>query len=113
MVEENGKQDETASETSKKKAPAVSSEKIAVVLRNVGNAPILQKQKYNVDKNKTVKWMSNWIKGKLKLQENEQVILYIAQQFAPPIDQHVGNLFDCFGTNDKLVVQYATQPAWG
>ena len=66
-----------------------------------------------VDRNKTVKWMSNWIKSKLNLSGTDQVILYIAQHFAPPLDQHVGNLFDCFGTNDKLVVQYSTQPAWG
>jgi len=88
-------------------------DKVSVVLRPVGNAPMLQKQRYNVDQSKTVQWMAKWIKNKLKSQTSDSIIIFTAQHFAPPLDQQVGNLYDCFGANDKLVVHYATQPAWG
>jgi ubiquitin-like protein ATG12 len=38
---------------------------------------------------------------------------YVNQSFAPSLDQSVQNLFDCFGTDGKLILAYCKTHAWG
>lgn len=39
--------------------------------------------------------------------------LYVNQAFAPSPDQTVKNVFDCFGTDGKLILHYCKSQAWG
>lgn len=38
---------------------------------------------------------------------------YVNQSFAPSLDQSVQNLFDCFGSDGKLILAYCRTQAWG
>jgi ubiquitin-like protein ATG12 len=39
--------------------------------------------------------------------------LYVNQSFAPAPDHIVKNLYDCYGTDGKLVLHYCKSQAWG
>lgn len=39
--------------------------------------------------------------------------LYVNQTFAPAPDQIIKNLYDCYGSNGKLVLYYCKSQAWG
>uniref|UniRef100_A0A672LTB6 Ubiquitin-like protein ATG12 n=1 Tax=Sinocyclocheilus grahami TaxID=75366 RepID=A0A672LTB6_SINGR len=39
--------------------------------------------------------------------------IYVNQSFAPSPDQEVGVLFECFGSDGKLVLHYCKSQAWG
>lgn len=39
--------------------------------------------------------------------------VYVNQTFAPAPDQTIKNLYDCYGTNGKLILYYSKSPAWG
>ncbi|CAG5093635.1 Similar to Atg12: Ubiquitin-like protein ATG12 (Rattus norvegicus) [Cotesia congregata] len=61
--------------------------KIDILLKATGNAPIMKKKKW--------------------------AFLYINQTFAPAPDQTVKNLYDCYGTDGKLIIHYCKSQAWG
>ncbi|KAH8378961.1 hypothetical protein KR009_002316 [Drosophila setifemur] len=89
--------------------------KICVLLNATGNVPIIKKRTWTVDPNKTVSWIQKFIHKYLKLDANEQIasFLYVNQTFAPAPDQIIKNLYDCHGTNGKLVLYYCKNQAWG
>ncbi len=39
--------------------------------------------------------------------------LYVNQSFAPAPDVDVGTLYECFGSDGKLVLHYCRSQAWG
>ena len=79
----------------------------------VGNAPILKKTKFSLDRSKNVKWVAEWLKKYMKLDIKEQLFLYVNQEFAPSLDTEIGTIFDCFGLSNTLIFHYCTTPAWG
>ncbi|KAH8269972.1 hypothetical protein KR018_001209 [Drosophila ironensis] len=110
--------------------------KICVLLNATGNVPIIKKRTWTVDPNKTVSWIQKFIHKYLKLDANEQIasapqasksapsdcspcppisfqFLYVNQTFAPAPDQIIKNLYECHGTNGKLVLYYCKNQAWG
>ncbi|EDV96254.1 autophagy protein 12-like [Drosophila grimshawi] len=87
--------------------------KICVLLNATGNVPIIKKRTWTVDPNKTVSWIQKFIHKFLKLDANEQIFLYVNQTFAPAPDQIIKNLYECHGTNGKLVLYYCKNQAWG
>merc|ERR1712071_357316 len=74
--------------------------KITVVLCPVGGAPIMKQRKWEVDRTQTMGFISSFIRKKLALQKSDSL------SFAPSLDQSVQNLFDCFGSDGKLVLSY-------
>ncbi|WFD37505.1 Ubiquitin-like protein [Malassezia japonica] len=44
---------------------------------------------------------------------SEPLHLYINASFAPSPDETLGNLFRAYSTQDHLIVNYSTTPAWG
>ncbi|XP_076073554.1 ubiquitin-like protein ATG12 [Mytilus galloprovincialis] len=87
--------------------------KIDVLLKAAGDAPIMKKKKWSVDRNKRVSWISEFIKKYLKFEPTESMFLYVNQSFAPAPDTEVGSVFDCFGSDGKLVLHYCKTQAWG
>lgn len=90
-----------------------SQEKIEVIFRNAGNAPIMKKTKWAVNASFTVSDTIKFIRKYLKLDNNLSIFLYVNQSFAPSLDQTIQNLFDCYESDKKLVLYYATTQAWG
>ncbi|KAI1885835.1 hypothetical protein AGOR_G00207870 [Albula goreensis] len=87
--------------------------KIDILLKAVGDTPIMKTKKWAVEKGRTVQSLSLFISRFLKLEPSEQLFIYVNQSFAPSPDQEVGVLFECFGSDGKLVLHYCKSQAWG
>ncbi|XP_044065090.1 ubiquitin-like protein ATG12 isoform X2 [Siniperca chuatsi] len=87
--------------------------KLDVLLKAVGDTPIMKTKKWAVDRGRTVQSLSQFISRFLKLEGSEQLFIYVNQSFAPSPDQDVGILFDSFGSDGKLVLYYCKSQAWG
>ncbi|XP_003966293.1 ubiquitin-like protein ATG12 [Takifugu rubripes] len=87
--------------------------KIDLLLKAVGDTPIMKQKKWAVERGRTVQSLSQFISRFLKLDAGEQLFIYVNQSFAPSPDQDVGVLFDCFGSDGKLVLHYCKSQAWG
>jgi ubiquitin-like protein ATG12 len=92
---------------------SASTNRIEILLKPVGSAPILKKKKFILERTKTVKWLVEWLKKYMKLDSKEQLFVYVNQEFAPSLDTEIGTIFDCFGISNTLIFQYCTTPAWG
>ncbi|XP_023035009.1 autophagy protein 12-like [Drosophila willistoni] len=103
----------TSTNTITTPTPATDKDKICILLNATGNVPIIKKRTWTVDPNKTVSWIQKFIHKYLKLDASEQIFLYVNQTFAPAPDQIIKNLYDCHGTNGKLVLYYCKNQAWG
>ncbi|KAK3576528.1 hypothetical protein CHS0354_018023 [Potamilus streckersoni] len=87
--------------------------KIDLLLKAAGDAPIMKKKKWAVERNKTVYWVADFIKKYLKCQQSDSLFIYVNQSFAPAPDSEIGTVFDCFGSDGKLVLHYCKTQAWG
>ncbi|RZC42114.1 autophagy protein 12-like [Asbolus verrucosus] len=88
-------------------------QKIDILLKPTGNAPIMKKKKWTVEGDKPISWIAEFMKRYMKLEPNEKLFLYVNQTFAPSPDQIMKNLYDCYSTEGKLVLHYCKTPAWG
>ncbi|KAF7287896.1 hypothetical protein GWI33_000243 [Rhynchophorus ferrugineus] len=88
-------------------------QKVDILLKPTGNAPIMKKKKWQVESDKPIGWIVEFIKKYLKLEANEKLFLYVNQSFAPSPDQIVKNLYECYSTEGKLVLHYCKTQAWG
>ncbi|XP_055376883.1 autophagy protein 12-like isoform X2 [Condylostylus longicornis] len=77
------------------------------------NVPIMKKRRWAVDQEKPICWIQKFVHKYLKLDPEEKIFLYVNQTFAPSPDQLVKNLYECHGTNGKLVLYYCKNQAWG
>uniref|UniRef100_A0A8V0Y262 Ubiquitin-like protein ATG12 n=1 Tax=Gallus gallus TaxID=9031 RepID=A0A8V0Y262_CHICK len=105
--------------------------KIDVLLKAVGDTPIMKTKKWAVERTRTIQGLCDFIKKFLKLMASEQLFIYVNQSFAPSPDQEVGTLYEisrditsynlwksspshaCFGSDGKLVLHYCKSQAWG
>ncbi|XP_006261591.2 ubiquitin-like protein ATG12 [Alligator mississippiensis] len=87
--------------------------KIDVLLKAVGDTPIMKTKKWTVERTRTIQGLIDFIKKFLKLTASEQLFIYVNQSFAPSPDQEVGTLYECFGSDGKLVLHYCKSQAWG
>ncbi|KAK2161540.1 hypothetical protein LSH36_115g13087 [Paralvinella palmiformis] len=104
------------SPTSEPTSPAVSKDKgdkIDILLKATGDAPIMKKRKWAVDKKKKIGWVIEFIKRYIKCEPHESVFLYVNQAFAPAPDVDVRTIYECFGAEGKLVLHYCRTQAWG
>ena len=105
---------EPASLTSLADSPnRINKQKVDILLKATGNAPIMKTKKWAVDKDKKIGWIIEFIKKYLKLEKSESLFLYVNQAFAPSPDQLVRNVYDCYGSDGKLVLHYCKSQAWG
>ncbi|VDN94166.1 unnamed protein product [Brugia pahangi] len=90
---------------------------VEILLKAVGDAPILKQNKWTVDEKKTVAELCIFLRSYMKrfqLNDSDSLLLFINQCFAPSPDQTVRNLKDCFAPGDsKLVINYSKTQAWG
>ncbi|XP_060679042.1 ubiquitin-like protein ATG12 [Hemiscyllium ocellatum] len=87
--------------------------KIDVLLKAVGDTPIMKKKKWAVERSRTIQGLCQFIRKFLKVEADEQLFIYVNQSFAPSPDQEVGTLYECFGSDGKLVLHYCKSQAWG
>ncbi|KAK8727634.1 hypothetical protein OTU49_009663 [Cherax quadricarinatus] len=87
--------------------------KIDVLLKATGDAPIMKKKKWAVEGEKPVGWIAEFIRKYLKMDLSDTLFVYVNQSFAPAPDHIVRNLYECFGSDGKLVLHYCKTQAWG
>ncbi|XP_005143035.1 ubiquitin-like protein ATG12 [Melopsittacus undulatus] len=87
--------------------------KIDVLLKAVGDTPIMKTKKWAVERTRTIQSLVDFMKKFLKLMASEQLFIYVNQSFAPSPDQEIGTLYECFGSDGKLVLHYCKTQAWG
>ncbi|KAK6468639.1 ubiquitin-like protein ATG12, partial [Huso huso] len=75
--------EETAGSADEKK-------KIDILLKAVGDAPIMKTKKWSVERSRTVQALGLFIKKFLKLEPAEQLFIYVNQSFAPPLIRRWG-----------------------
>uniref|UniRef100_A0A8C0EE54 Ubiquitin-like protein ATG12 n=10 Tax=Neoaves TaxID=3078114 RepID=A0A8C0EE54_BUBBB len=86
---------------------------VDILLKAVGDTPIMKTKKWAVERTRTIQGLVDFIKKFLKLMASEQLFIYVNQSFAPSPDQEVGTLYECFGSDGKLVLHYCKTQAWG
>nr|XP_002170630.2 autophagy protein 12-like [Hydra vulgaris] len=87
--------------------------KVDCLLKAAGDAPIMKKRRWNVDGVKPVSYIIEFIKKYIKCEPSESLFVYVNQTFVPSPDQTLNNLYECFGTDGKLVLHYCKSEAWG
>ena len=114
--------------------------KINLYLRAIGDAPVLNRNKFKLSSSKSIldidrycisstvtyrftaygvtviipygvlsypcEFVDRYLRKSLSLAQDKVLYLYCGQGFTPPLDQTVGDLFDCFHTNNELVLSY-------
>lgn len=88
-------------------------QKIEVLFKSTGNAPIMKKNKWAVNKTQDLSSTLAFIRKYLKLEKELSLFIYVNQTFAPSLDQTIENLFNCYESGGKLVLHYSVVQAWG
>ena len=124
----NNPQTSSATTTAPTPPPATSSQKkIKVHLVAVGSAPILKKSKFLMNRTDNFGVAISFLRKRLKLGDNSSsstatstsspssssLFLYINSAFVPCPTEQIGDLYDCFGMREELVIHYSLQEAWG
>ncbi|WCJ39433.1 Ubiquitin-like protein ATG12 [Euphorbia peplus] len=87
-----------------------SGRKVIVQLKATADAPILKQNKFKIDATDKFAKVIDFLRRQL---HRETVFVYINSAFSPNPDELVSDLFNNFGVDGKLLVNYACTMAWG
>jgi len=87
--------------------------KVIVHFNHAGSAPVLAQQKYKVPADAKFEVAIALLRSKLRLAEEESLFLYCNSAFAPPPDELIRDVAECFHVGGILILNYCTTPAWG
>ncbi|KAG0252204.1 hypothetical protein BG011_007128 [Mortierella polycephala] len=87
--------------------------KVIVRFRAIGNAPILKQNIFKITATNKFMAVIQFLRKELNYQQSDPLFLYVNSAFSPAPDEIVNNLYKCFNTDGKLIVNYCTSPAWG
>ncbi|KAL5708701.1 Ubiquitin-like protein [Ranunculus cassubicifolius] len=85
-------------------------QKVVVHLRATGDAPILKQAKFKIAGGDKFAKVIDFLRRQL---HRETLFVYVNSAFAPNPDELVIDLYNNFGFDGKLVVNYASSMAWG
>ncbi|CAF2101568.1 unnamed protein product [Brassica napus] len=84
--------------------------KIVVHLRATGGAPILKQNKFKISGTDKFAKVIDFLGRQL---HSDSLFVYVNSAFSPNPDESVIDLYNNFGIDGKLVVNYACSMAWG
>ena len=84
--------------------------KVVVLLKATGDAPILKQNKFKISAHEKFEKVVSFLGTQLG---KKQIFAYLNSAFTPRYDETVAKLYEWYGVEGKLVVNYATTPAWG
>lgn len=87
--------------------------KINLLLKAVGDAPIMKQKNWAIEGTHTIAWLTSFIKKYLNIDNSTSLFLFVNQSFSPSPDHTIYSLHQCFTTSEKLVIHYSTTNAWG
>mmetsp|Transcript_14218 Transcript_14218/g.24858 ORF Transcript_14218/g.24858 Transcript_14218/m.24858 type:complete len:91 (-) Transcript_14218:314-586(-) len=85
-------------------------DKVVVVFRAAGGAPMLQQSKVKVSLDTKFSRLILHLKKQLK---TDSIFVYLRESFTPTLDDEVSILTQAYGLDGRLYVNYALTPAWG
>ncbi|KAL6761482.1 autophagy protein [Haematococcus lacustris] len=88
----------------------MSDDRVVVIFRAAGGAPILQQSKVKVSLDSKFSKLVTFLRKQL---QTDSVHVYLREAFTPSMDDDIGLLTQAFGIDGKLQVSYALMPAWG
>ncbi|XP_031479745.1 ubiquitin-like protein ATG12 isoform X2 [Nymphaea colorata] len=91
-------------------SPAAPVQKVVVHLKATGDAPILKQAKFKITGTEKFAKVIDFLRKQL---HRESLFVYINSAFSPNPDELVIDLYNNFGIDGKLVVNYACSMAWG
>ncbi|KAF1002254.1 ubiquitin-like protein ATG12 [Apium graveolens] len=89
---------------------SVAAPKVVVHLRATGDAPILKQSKFKIGGTEKFAKVIDFLRRQL---HRETLFVYVNGAFSPNPDELVIDLYNNFGFDGKLVVNYACTMAWG
>lgn len=96
--------------TSVDSPPTPGPRKVVVLFRATGDAPIMKQSKFKIGGTEKFAKVIDFLRKQL---HRETLFLYINSAFSPTPDENIWDLFENFGIDGKLVVNYACSMAWG
>jgi ubiquitin-like protein ATG12 len=87
--------------------------KVVIFFKHTGNAPELRQKKFKLMATASFQSVIDFLRKQLKCKPTDPLFLFVNASFQPSPDEIVADLFKCFHINGKLIVNYATTPAWG
>ncbi|XP_012068887.1 ubiquitin-like protein ATG12 isoform X2 [Jatropha curcas] len=84
--------------------------KVIVQLKATADAPILKQNKFKIAGTDKFAKVIDFLRRQL---HRETVFVYVNSAFSPNPDELVIDLFNNFGVDGKLLVNYACSMAWG
>ncbi|CAA0816171.1 Ubiquitin-like protein ATG12A [Striga hermonthica] len=89
---------------------ASEAQKVVVHLRATGDAPILKQSKFTIAGTDKFAKVIDFLRRQL---HRDTLFVYVNSAFSPNPDELVLELYNNFGIDGKLVVNYACSMAWG
>lgn len=83
------------------------------MFKATGNAPQLKQNKFKLQHTAKFHNVGDFLRKQLRYSNADALFLFVNCTFQPAPDEIVADLFRCFHNNGKLIVNYATTPAWG
>ena len=74
-------------------------EKVELLFRAVGDAPVLKKNKFKLQRSKNIQFVNQFLAKVTKCEGDERIYVYIHQAFSPTPDSEIGTLFDNYNRN--------------
>lgn len=92
-----------------------SEKKIIVLLRAVGNAPVLNQPKFNISGTTRMAGLYDYLKKLLKstVGDNDSLFLYVNNNFSPSLNAFLIDLYNNYAVGGQLIISYALTEAWG
>jgi len=115
---------DTASETSDGPSPSGKADaksktrvpadcKVTIHLRATGDAPILKRNKFKVSGGNNFAGLIELLRKQLRFKENETLFLFVNTAFSPSPEEVIWDVYECFKTENELVINYSTVDAYG
>ncbi|KAL0554305.1 hypothetical protein IC582_008223 [Cucumis melo] len=89
---------------------STSARKVVVLLRATGDAPILKQTKFKMPGTDKFIKVIDYIRRSI---QRDTLFVFVNSAFSPGPDETVIDLYNNFGIDGKLVVNYACSMAWG
>ncbi|VDQ17767.1 unnamed protein product, partial [Trichobilharzia regenti] len=69
------------------------SDKVVLLLKATGNAPVMKKMKWSVSRKQKIHWVVDFIRKYISCAPSESLFLYVNQCFAPITNELISNCF--------------------
>jgi len=85
-------------------------DKVIIFLRPVGDAPRLDQERLKIAGSDRFARVVQYLQKKAKL---DQPFVYLRESFSPSLDEKISTLYEAYGNEGRLVINYSRTPAWG